>query len=375
MNKIHRTSTLILSLAFQATMASADVPAKTTGTLHVLGIAVNVDGVGKPGPLLNSFNWSAEEKVNLFTELGKDLYGQVDGHSLLGEHVTRGQFMAALDSTRQKSKPGDFVVIYIGMHGGTDRKDGWGVETVDHEVISGKEVKEILGAMPCQVLALIETCGSGGFARDHKNDIPLPDNVTVITCCRARQTATNELDIAAVEALRGRADFNKDGVVMMNELTRYVRLRFDATFELDGVECVIVQSKLPAETALTRVPENLVAIAKDGSWHSATLLGENRGNYLVHPDGWNPIPKGGWFLTNKVTRDEIVLPDEPKPLVVEQNGSWYCAKLVAMEGANFKVKYVGYDEEETVTPDRVKYPIFIEPTGEAKKTRSREARQ
>jgi len=236
-------------------------------------------------------------------------------------------------------------------------------------------VKEILGAMPCQVLALIETCGSGGFARDHKNDIPLPDNVTVITCCRARQSATNELDIAAVEALRGRADFNKDGVVMMNELTRYVRLRFDATFEKDGVECVIVQSKLPTETALTRVPDNLVAIAKDGSWHSGVLLGERKGNYRVQPDGWNPIPKGGWFLTNQVTRDEIVLPGEPKPLVVEQNGSWYCAKLVAMEGTNFKVKYVGYDEEETVTPDRVKYPIFIEPTGEAKKTRPREARQ
>lgn len=80
-------------------MASADVPAKTTGTLHVLGIAVNVEGVGKPGPLLNSFNWSVDEKVNLFTELGKDLYGQVVGHSLLGEHVTRGQFIAALEST------------------------------------------------------------------------------------------------------------------------------------------------------------------------------------------------------------------------------------------------------------------------------------
>lgn len=362
-------------MIFQAAMAWADAPAKTTGTLHVLGIAVNVDGVGKPGPLLNSFNWSAEEKVAIFSELGKDLYGQVDAHALLGEHVTRGQFMAALDSTQQNAKPGDFVVIYIGMHGGTDRKDGWGVETVDNELIRGKEVKEILGAMPCQVLALIETCGSGGFARDHKNDIPLPENVTVLTCCRARQSATNELDIAAVEALRGRADFNKDGVVMINELTRYVRLRFDATFEKDGVECVIVPSKQPTETALTRVSGNLVAIAKDGSWHSGVLLEEKKGIYRVHPDGWNPIPKGGWFLANQVTRDEIVLPGEPAPLVVEQNGEWYCAKLVAMEGANFKVKYIGYDEEETVTPDRVKYPIFIEPTGEAKKTRSRKASQ
>ena len=113
MIRIHRTSIPILSLGFLATVALADVPAKSTGTLHVLGIAVNVDGVGKPGPLLNSFNWSAEEKVNLFTDLGKDLYGQVVGHSLLGEHVTRGQFMAALDSTRQKTRPGDFVVIYI----------------------------------------------------------------------------------------------------------------------------------------------------------------------------------------------------------------------------------------------------------------------
>ena len=105
------------------------------------------------------------------------------------------------------------------------------------------------------------------------------------------------------------------------------------------------------------------------------FAGRKKENFRVHPDGWNPIPKGGWFLTNQVTRDEIVLPGEPKPLVVEQGGAWYCAKLLAMEGRNFKVKYVGYDEEETVSPDRVKYPIFIEPTGEAKKTRSRKTKR
>lgn len=370
-----RALILAMGLALLATRAPADKPHRVGGTLHVLGIAVNVDGVGQPGTLLNSFNWSAEEKVHLFTDLSKDLYRQVEGHALLGQYVTRAQFIAALDSTQMKAKRGDLVVIYIGMHGGTDPKEGWGAGTVDNEVVRGVEVKKFLGAMPCQVLALIETCGSGGFARDHKNDIPVPGNVTVITCCRAKQSATNELDIAAMEALRGRADFNRDGVVMMDELTRYVRLRFDATFEKDGVECVIRRSEQAASTALTSVPENLIAFAKDGSWYSGLLLGEKKDKYLVHPDGWNPVPKGGWFLTNHVTRDEIVLPGEPKPLVVEQGGAWYCAKLLAKEGKNFKVKYVGYDEVETVSPDRVKYPIFIEPTGEAKKTRSRKAKR
>lgn len=374
MLNLHRICAVLVGVFITASTALADAPGKSPGTLHVLGIAVNVDGVGKGGPLLDSFNWSAEEKVNVLTVLGKDLYRKVDANSVLGADVTRARFMGALNAIKKKAKAGDFVVIYIGMHGGTDRKDGWGVGTVDNEVVRGQEVKEILGAIPCQVLALIETCGSGGFARDHKNDIPLPDNVTVITCCRARQSATNELDIAAMEALRGRADFNKDGVVVMPELTRYVRLRFDATFEKDGVECVIVQAKQGGEAALTRVADNAVAFTKDGAWHSGVLVDKEKDKYRVHPDGWNSVPKGGWFLTNVVTRDEIVLPGEPRPLVVEQGGSWWCAKLIAMDGKNFKVKYVGYDEVETVTPDRVKYPIFIEPTGEAKKTKARTAK-
>lgn len=374
MLKIHRNVALVIGLAFMASLARADAPARSAGTLHVLGIAVNVEGVGKPGPLLDSFNWSAEEKVKVLTALGKDLYRKVDGRSVLGADVTRDRFMGALNAIQRRSKAGDFVVLYIGMHGGTDRKDGWGVGTVDNQEIRGKEVKEILGAIPCPVLALIETCGSGGFARDHKNDIPVPDNVTVITCCRAKQSATNELDIAAMEALRGRADFNKDGVVMLPEFTRYVRLRFDATFEKDGVECVIANAKQPAEAALTRVADNAVAFVKDGEWYSGVLLGKEKEHYSVQPDGWNTTPRGGWFLTDHVTRDEIVLPGELRPLVVEQGGAWYSARLISMDGKNFKVKYVGYNEEETVTPDRVKYPIFLEPTGEAKKTRGRKAK-
>src|SRR6185436_2955118 len=104
-----------------------------------------------------------------------------------------------------------------GMHGETDHKEGWEVDTCDGKTLTGRDVKERLVRLPCQVICMLETCGSGGFARDHKDDVPLPPNVTALCACRPRQETENQLDIALGEALRGRADFNHDGLVQIPE--------------------------------------------------------------------------------------------------------------------------------------------------------------
>jgi hypothetical protein len=63
------------------------------------------------------------------------------------------------------------------------------------------------------------------------------------------------------------------------------------------------------------------------------------------------------FITGSVARDFICLPEDGAPLTVEQDGRWYPAKLLRMQGDKFHVHYVGFNEDETVAKSRVFYPF------------------
>jgi hypothetical protein len=175
---------------------------------------------------------------------------------------------------------------------------------------------------------------------------------------------------AVAEALYGRADFNHDGVVEVDELIRYVELRYHEMFpgakktDDNSDTPVIVKAKgLPGTLALTHASPLLAAVAHDGALWSAVLEKRDGDKYRVHVLGWNSKP-GPYFLTNSVTRDFLCLPDDGPPLLVEQNGQWYGARLLGKEGAKYKVHYLGYNEEEVVTKGRIKYPFVGRPAEE-----------
>src|SRR5262249_12091426 len=88
--------------------------------------------------------------------------------------------MDGLAWLRKNTTKKDLVVLYLTCHGGVDPNEGWGVETADGRSLWGHEIKVELGTLPCHVLVLLETCASGGFARPHKNDPPVPPNVTAL---------------------------------------------------------------------------------------------------------------------------------------------------------------------------------------------------
>src|SRR5262249_41140082 len=87
----------------------------------------------------------------------------------------------------------------------------------------------------------------------------------------------------------------------------------------------------------------------------SALVNEREGdNYLVHILGYNNKP-GPYFITRSAHRDCVCLPDDGPALEVEQNGVWYPARIVSNVGGNrFKVHYLGYYEEEVVTPQRMR---------------------
>jgi hypothetical protein len=325
--------------------------------------------VVKPPESIRSFDWCPEAIETVFRDHGKAYYRNLNARLVLGKKATHAGVLDGQAWLRENTTPKDLVVLYLTCHGFVDPNEGWGVSTPDGQTLWGREMKAELGKLPCPALVLLETCYSGGFARAHKDDPPVPPNVTALCACSETQLANNELDIAAAEALYGRADYNGDGVVDLDELIRYVRERYKdwrrGTKEEDGglVPAIVMSAALPGSTPLTNVDADLAAVVFQGVLWSALVAKQDGDNYQVSPLGWNPTP-GPYFLTNEVTRDCICLPANGPPLMVEQNGTWYPARLLGRQGPDYRVHYLGYNEDEVVTKERIKYPFVGRPKEE-----------
>jgi hypothetical protein len=321
----------------------------------------------KPTESIDAFDWCPEEVEKVFREQGRAFYRGFRPRLVLGKQATHAGALDGLAWLRQNATRDDLVVMYVGSHGFTDPDQGWGIGTADGKVLWGHEIKAELAKLPCHVLILIETCTSGGFAQRHKNDPPVPANVTALCACSGKQSTDNQLDLAVAEALYGRADFNGDGVVDLDELIRYTRLRYKEWWpnpkKDDGHETpVIVKStSMPGSLPLTNVSPRLAAVVHNGDMWSALLEKQQGDRYEVHLLGWSSKPGEPYFLMSAVTRDCICLPGDGRPLLVEQNGTWYPARLLGRQGPDYKVHYLGYNEDEVVARQRIKYPFVGQP--------------
>ncbi len=227
----------------------------------------------------------------------------------------------------KRGQSGFSLILYIGCHGFADPNEGWGVAATDGKILWGREIKAELAKLPCPVLVVLSTCESGGFAKAHKNDPPPPPNVTALCACAEKQIANNEIDISVAEGLYGRADYNHDGVVDLDELIRYVQERYKAWQRAPskgdgGLTPILLKSgATPGATPLTKVDPNLAAVAFQGLLWSALVQKPNGDNYPIQILGWNPKP-GLYYLTNTTPRDALSLPSDGQPVLVELNGQW-----------------------------------------------------
>jgi hypothetical protein len=353
---------LLLLLCLSLPAGAADSPARAKGDLYILGITLNQRPDAQSGLTIASYNWCAEEIVKVFREQGATGHRRLRARLVQADKATHAAVMEGLAWLRKHTTASDLVVMYVGAHGTTDPTEGWSIETADRKVLWGREIKTGLGKLPCNVLLMIETCTSGGFTTRHKNDLPVPPNVTALCACSDRQSTNNQLDMAVAEALYGRADFNNNGVIDLDELIRYVRLRYKEWWPTPKITMgsqmpVIIKAKtMPGSLALTRVSLRLAAVAQGGQLYSALLEKRVGARYRVHFLGWSSKP-GAYFLTDAVGRDQICLPEDGRPLLVKQNGRWYPARLLRQTGRRSKVRYLGYNEVETVPRQRVYYPF------------------
>src|SRR5262249_46208990 len=156
------------------------------------------------------------------------------------------------------------------------------------------DIKKLLAKLPCQAIVVNDACCSGNWPKEFPDD-PMPPNVTALCCCLSNQLSGIEFDITLFEALYGKADFNKDGVVDLDEVIRYCALRIK---EVQGGRLTPVLHKakgLKGPLPLTKADPNLVSVAHRGEIFSALLHRRDGDTFHVRVIGFNDRP-GPFFI-------------------------------------------------------------------------------
>ena len=213
----------------------------------------------------------------------------------------------------------------------------------------------------------IETCESGGFATAHpEGDPPVPPNVTVLCACSATEAAGNPLDVAVAEALYGRADFNHDGVIDLDELIRYVELRYKERWpeagEGSNTPVIFRGATMRGPLALTRTSKALSAVVVRDGFYSALNEGPDGNRIKVHVLGQSSRPQDGFFVANFSPRDHMCSETDGPPLLVERDGAWLPAQFVNASGKSITAVLLGkHPAQITINANQVRYPFVGRP--------------
>jgi thiol-disulfide isomerase/thioredoxin len=258
-------------------------PAKKQRDLYLLGIGQQDDWDFLPLGFESAFR-----------EQGKAFYGHMHSRILLGREATRKEFMDGLAWLRRHATADDLVLIFIACHGNCVA--GESVFSTRDGVVRPRDVKKELAHLPCHAIVVNDACQSGNWPRERPDD-PMPPNVTALCCCLSTQNSSFEFDITLFEALYGRADFNKDGIVDLDEVIRYCGLRIK---EVQGGRLTPVLHKaknLKAALPLTKTAPNLVGVVHQGEVWSALLGRQDGDRYRVRIIG-SPTHPGAPFQTH-----------------------------------------------------------------------------
>ncbi len=340
--------------------------AAADGKLHFIGVSFN----GDPGPRLtvDEFNFSTLNVLERFQEQSGELFTKIEAKTFLGAAAKKDDLFRHLALVARRAQPQDLVVFQFGSHGGTSRADGWGAGLADG-AIYGSELREALSHMKCPTIAMISTCGSGGFARPFPKEFPLPEHVVALCACRRKLSTGSQLDIAVCEGLAGFADRDADGQVTIGELYAYIpdRYREVMTDEerlnepQDHMPVLAKSDAIPVDRPLTKATDKRVAVYDDGEWRGGIKLLERPNQTRIQFLGWwREQQPSGYSMPDRAVKNEFLdqLGGFP-PVEVETDGVRRPAMILEQQGRNVKVHYLGTaaTEDETVPLNRVRFAL------------------
>lgn len=229
-------------------------PPTRDGTLHLFSFGV---GAAMEGPPVDDLYGRDAGFVVEALKRTPSAWKRVEPRFLSGLECTPERLRDELQRLSQEAKSGDLVFIHASTHGTTED----GLLRLDSEretIIDANVIAASLAELPCPALVTIDSCQAGGAVRS-----PLPKQSAWLLGCAETQSTSGQVDdpkvphgflvLAICEALRGDADLDRDGLVTIGELFKWVPAR--AT-DLARGQCeqdaVVVLPKDVADLPLTR---------------------------------------------------------------------------------------------------------------------------
>jgi hypothetical protein len=183
-----------------------------------------------------------------------NLYRNVEVRLLADDQATRERIIDGMDWLRREVTSNDIAVVFLAGHGVNDNVNQYFYLPHDADIhrlrstaISNNDIVDILQGLPSKVLAFLDTCHAGnvmGTGRKRAlgdinrlvNELTSAENgVVVFASSTGQETSLESPDWnngaftkALVEGLDGRGDFNRDGVISLNELNLWVADRVKA---------------------------------------------------------------------------------------------------------------------------------------------------
>ena len=196
-----------------------------------------------PGPL--ALNYAHKDAIVLEKTLKANHQGvfrRVRSKLLIDRDATRQNIIDGLAWLEKTATPKDVVVLFLGGHGSRDPKGQFHFIPVDVKgedlegtAVAGNLLKKKLANLPGRVVVLLDACHSGAAKKkqplidDLARDLVSEDAGIVVMCSsrgseyslESKKVEHGFFTLGLVEALSGRADFNKDTYIYLHELDFY----------------------------------------------------------------------------------------------------------------------------------------------------------
>jgi WD40 repeat protein len=200
------------------------------------------------GPLALNFAHKDAIVLDRTLRAGRQgVFRTVETKLLTDKRATRKNILAGLGWLQKKMTAKDVAILFLGGHGARDERGQFLFIPVDVEsdnlektAVGGDLLKKELANLPGRVVVLLDACHSGAasgrkkpIADDLVRDL-VSDGVGIVVMCSSQgqeyslesiEVAHGLFTLALVEALAGRADFNKDGYIYIHEIDYYTSQR------------------------------------------------------------------------------------------------------------------------------------------------------
>jgi hypothetical protein len=236
-----------LQVAFGRGAARDDAPAPKLQlpSLYVLSVGVSE----YPGKLkLDYAAGDAKALADVYQEHSKPLYRKVEVKLIVDKDATRRNILQGLTWLRKQMTQNDVAVISFAGHGAKDQDGTFYLLPVDVDMddlistgVPGDLIKRTLSGIPGRFVLMLDAChagavegqsrrGASSLTDDLVRDLATDDCGVIVMCSSMGREFSLEspkvkhgyFTLALVEGLAGKADYNHDGVVQLNELDLYV---------------------------------------------------------------------------------------------------------------------------------------------------------